>query len=75
MNLARARRRWKAWDRYAHRCYEIGGACAIPSGYSEAAGQRYRVWLRKQERQARRDAQQVVSAVLDAYLPLIGGRP
>lgn len=48
MNMARARRRWTAWDRYAHRCDRIGGGAP---DWTRAVSCRYRLWLRKQERQ------------------------
>jgi hypothetical protein len=37
VNLARAKRRWKAWDRYTRRIVKLcGGRCSVPDGFWDA---------------------------------------
>lgn len=65
MNLARARRRWRLWDRYADRCIRLCGRHHVAAeGHWRAYNRLARWHNRKVERQARRDAHLIVGAVL-----------
>jgi hypothetical protein len=71
--MARARRRWLAWDRYTDRLIKLSPEADAPPGYWKAYKERYLWRERKRERQARRDAADVVGAVLAAYRTRAGG--
>jgi hypothetical protein len=71
MNLARARRRWRAWDRQLARLRRLSPRAMVATeGMWKAWEQQANLRNRQLERQARRDAKRIVGDVLDAYLRL-----
>lgn len=73
MNMARARRRWRAWDRFNDRCIRLDRGHVASRGAWKAYNEKARWHNRKVNRQARRDAADVVGAVLAAYRTRAGG--
>jgi len=64
--MARARRRWLAWDRYADRLIKLSPETDAPPGYWKAYSERY-LWREgKRERQSRRDTARIVADVVAA---------
>ncbi len=63
MNLARARRRWRAWARHNDRCIKLDRGHAASRGGWKAYNERARWRNRLVNRQAERDAQAVLEAL------------
>lgn len=72
--MAKARRRWKAWDRFNHRCIEVGGERHRASrGAWKAYNEKARWHNRKVNRQAKLDAERIVAdvvAAMDKRMPV-----